>query len=62
MRFVRGRTKQALPLSPRCDTAGTYYRDHHGEVTLLRPTSSFQAWLASRRFPLDDYEYRTATG
>jgi cation diffusion facilitator CzcD-associated flavoprotein CzcO len=62
LRFVRRRTAKALPLSPRCDTAGTYYRDHHGEVTLLRPTSSFQAWLASRRFPLDDYEYRTAAG
>jgi cation diffusion facilitator CzcD-associated flavoprotein CzcO len=59
MRFVRHRTAQALPLSPRCDASGTYYRDHHGEVTLLRPTSSLQAWAASRRFPLDDYEYRS---
>ncbi len=61
MAFVRGRVAQALPLSPRCDSAGTYYRDHHGETTLLRPTSSLQATLASRRFPLDDYEYRTLT-
>jgi cation diffusion facilitator CzcD-associated flavoprotein CzcO len=61
MAFVRGRTRNALPLSARCDSAGTYYRDHHGEVTLLRPTSSLQAVLASRRFPLDDYEYRSLT-
>ena len=57
MAFVRARTAKALPLSPRCDRAGTYYRDHHGEVTLLRPTTSLQAWVASRRFPLDDYVF-----
>lgn len=61
MEFVRGRTAQALPLSPRCDSAATYYRDHHGEVTLLRPTTSLQAWVSSRRFPLDDYEYAAAS-
>ena len=57
MAFVRARTAQALPLSSRCDSAGTYYRDHHGEVTLLRPTTSLQAWVSSRRFPLDDYVF-----
>jgi cation diffusion facilitator CzcD-associated flavoprotein CzcO len=62
MAFVRRRTADALPLSAACDTAGTYYRDHHGEVSLLRPTTSMQAWYASRRFPLDDYEYRTGPG
>jgi cation diffusion facilitator CzcD-associated flavoprotein CzcO len=60
MRFVRGRTAEALPLSRACDAAGTYYRDHHGEVSLLRPTSSMQAWAAARRFPLEDYEFRSA--
>ena len=57
MRFVRRRTARALPLSPRCDTSGTYYRDHHGDVTLLRPTTSLQAWFAARRFPIDDYVF-----
>ena len=60
VRFVTRRVAGALPLSSRCDTAGTYYRDHHGEATLLRPTSSLQAVRASRSFPLDDYEYRRA--
>jgi cation diffusion facilitator CzcD-associated flavoprotein CzcO len=57
LEFVRHRAATGLPRSPTCSTANTYYLDHHGEISLLRPTSSVQAWWASRRFSLDDYEY-----
>ena len=38
-----------------CETANSYYFDHHGDTPFLRPTSSEQAWHAARTFPLDDY-------
>ena len=46
-----------MPRSPSCATANTYYLDHHGDISLLRPTTSLHAWWASRRFSLDDYAY-----
>jgi cation diffusion facilitator CzcD-associated flavoprotein CzcO len=40
-----------------CAGANSYYFDHHGDTPYLRPTSSAQAFLASRSFPLDDYAF-----
>ena len=57
LEFVRERALHGMPHSASCATANTYYLDHHGEISLLRPTSSLQAWWASRRFSLDDYAY-----
>ncbi|HYG93945.1 MAG TPA: NAD(P)/FAD-dependent oxidoreductase, partial [Nocardioides sp.] len=43
-----------------CATARSYYFNQHGEATLLRPTSTIAAHREAVRFPLDDYEFRTA--
>ncbi len=59
LEFVRKRAENGLPRSPTCSTANTYYLDHHGDISLLRPTSSFQASRASKHFSLDDYRYET---
>ncbi|GAA4803016.1 flavin-containing monooxygenase [Nocardioides caeni] len=43
-----------------CSTARSYYYNQHGEAVLLRPTSTLSAHREAARFPLDDYEFRTA--
>jgi cation diffusion facilitator CzcD-associated flavoprotein CzcO len=60
-RFIRRRSRNSLLYSGRCSSANTYYFDHHGDFSLLRPTSSLQAIRASKRFPLDDYRYESAS-
>jgi cation diffusion facilitator CzcD-associated flavoprotein CzcO len=55
--FVRHRSATSLLQGNNCAHANTYYFDHHGEVSLLRPTTALEAWWASRRFPLEDYDY-----
>jgi cation diffusion facilitator CzcD-associated flavoprotein CzcO len=39
-----------------CTRANSYYFDKHGDVA-LRPTLTLESVLASRRFPLQDYEF-----
>ncbi|AHH95285.1 flavin-containing monooxygenase [Kutzneria albida] len=58
-RFVHRRATGSLIMTNNCTGANTYYIDHHGDFSLLRPTTAWQAWRASRRFSLDDYTYRT---
>ncbi|WP_158886720.1 flavin-containing monooxygenase [Amycolatopsis anabasis] len=57
--FAHGRASRSLLFSNNCENANTYYIDHHGDFSLLRPTTAFQAMWKSRRFSLDDYTYRT---
>jgi cation diffusion facilitator CzcD-associated flavoprotein CzcO len=40
-----------------CATANSYYFNQHGEATLLRPTTTINAFRDAARFPLDDYVY-----
>ena len=40
-----------------CGTANSYYFNQHGEATLLRPTSTLNAYREASSFPVDDYEY-----
>ena len=40
-----------------CGTANSYYFNQHGEATLLRPTSTLNAYRAASSFPLDDYAF-----
>ena len=56
-RFVSERAKGTLHYSNNCSSSNSYYLDHHGDFSLLRPTTALEAWWASRNFPLDDYEY-----
>jgi cation diffusion facilitator CzcD-associated flavoprotein CzcO len=40
-----------------CATSRSYYFNHSGEATLLRPTSTHNAISEASRFPLSDYEF-----
>jgi len=40
-----------------CATANSYYFNQHGEATLLRPTSTINAFRDAARFPLEDYAF-----
>jgi cation diffusion facilitator CzcD-associated flavoprotein CzcO len=40
-----------------CATSRSYYFNQHGEATLLRPTSTLNAFREAGSFPLDDYSY-----
>lgn len=39
-----------------CSHANSYYFDKNGDVP-LRPTTTVEAYVRSRRFPLDDYQF-----
>ncbi|MCW2801427.1 MAG: monooxygenase [Aeromicrobium sp.] len=41
-----------------CATSRSYYFNQHGMATLLRPTSTINAFREAARFPLEDYTYR----
>lgn len=45
--FVRGQ----------CASANSYYFNPHGEATLLRPSSTVNAFREAATFPVDDYTY-----
>ncbi len=40
-----------------CASANSYYFNQHGEATLLRPTSTRNAFRAAKTFPLADYDF-----
>lgn len=40
-----------------CATSRSYYFNHSGEATLLRPTSTHNAIAEASRFPLSDYQF-----
>ncbi|MGB9013197.1 MAG: NAD(P)/FAD-dependent oxidoreductase [Aeromicrobium sp.] len=42
-----------------CGTSRSYYFNQHGEATLLRPTSTVNAFRSQSRFPLADYAFAT---
>src|SRR3954454_19046806 len=54
--FAVERLSRSLWHSGSCETANSYYYDHHGRTPVPRPTSSKQAWRAARTFPMSDYE------
>ena len=61
-RFAVERLGRSLWQTGSCATSNSYYFDRHGDTPFLRPTSSTQAWRASRTFPLDDYVFTPAAG
>ncbi len=40
-----------------CATSRSYYFNHSGEASLLRPTSTYNAVSEASRFPLSDYQF-----
>jgi cation diffusion facilitator CzcD-associated flavoprotein CzcO len=57
--FVRRRLSNSLWQYNNCAPANSYYFDHHGDTPFLRPTSSLQARRAARKFPFEDYRFRS---
>ncbi|MCW3066138.1 MAG: putative monooxygenase [Solirubrobacterales bacterium] len=57
--FVRRRLSNSLWRYNNCAPANSYYFDHHGDTPFLRPTSSLQARRAARKFPFEDYRFRS---
>jgi hypothetical protein len=55
--MITARMDPVLMYHRDCSQAKTYYLDHHGDATVMRPTSIKQAREASATFPLDDYHY-----
>lgn len=56
--FIREKAAGSL-ITTSCGGTGTYYLDHHGEFSILRPTTPAQARHAAGTFCLDDYTYET---
>ena len=40
-----------------CASANSYYFNQHGEATLLRPTSTLNAYRSASTYPLADYDF-----
>ncbi|MBA4859204.1 Predicted flavoprotein CzcO associated with the cation diffusion facilitator CzcD [Nocardia farcinica] len=55
--FIRPRATDTLMHGKACANANSYYIDHHGDFSFLRPTTAYQSTRASKTFPLDDYRY-----
>lgn len=56
--FVRARSTDTLMHARACANANSYYLDHHGDFSFLRPTTAYQATKASKTFPLEDYNFQ----
>lgn len=55
--FIRPRSTDTLMQGRACANANSYYLDHHGDFSFLRPTTAYQSTRASKTFSLDDYRY-----
>ncbi|MEV6558183.1 NAD(P)/FAD-dependent oxidoreductase [Nocardia sp. NPDC051756] len=52
------RMSHSLWAQGNCGSANSYYYDHHGDTTFIRPMSARETWRAARTFDLDDYDFR----
>lgn len=55
--FIAPRARNGYLQGRTCADANTYYVDHHGDCSFLRPTTAYQATKASKTFPIDDFEF-----
>ncbi|MCQ4127656.1 NAD(P)/FAD-dependent oxidoreductase [Rhodococcus erythropolis] len=55
--FIRPKAADTLMHGTSCSNANSYYIDHHGDFSFLRPTTGYQSTKASKTFPLNDYRY-----
>ncbi|WP_069159825.1 flavin-containing monooxygenase [Nocardia altamirensis] len=55
--FILPKATDTLMHGRACANANSYYIDHHGDFSFLRPTTAYQATKASKTFSLDDYDY-----
>lgn len=54
---MKGNLQDSVFVNGSCSTSRSYYFNQHGEATLLRPTSTINAFREASRFPLDAYTY-----
>ncbi|NRQ48901.1 flavin-containing monooxygenase [Aeromicrobium stalagmiti] len=54
---MTGNLEDSVFVHGSCATSRSYYFNQHGEATLLRPTSTINAFREAGSFPLDDYAY-----
>ncbi len=54
---MKDNLEDSVFLNGNCASSRSYYFNQHGEATLLRPTSTLNAFREASRFPLDDYTY-----
>lgn len=56
--FIRPRSTDTLMHGRACANANSYYIDHHGDFSFLRPTTAYQSHQGEQDFLLDDdYTY-----
>lgn len=53
---MKDRLQSSVFINGSCATSRSYYFNQHGEATLLRPTSTANAFREAGRFPLSDYD------
>ena len=51
------RIEDSVFVNGSCATSRSYYFNQHGMATLLRPTSTINAFREASKFPLEDYAY-----
>ncbi len=56
---MRRRIDSSLFFSNNCQSANSYYFDHHEDSPFLRPSSAKEAMKSARSFCLDDYVFET---
>ncbi len=55
--FISARSRQTLMHGRACADAHSYYIDHHGDFSFLRPTTAYQATRASKNLRLADFAF-----
>ena len=54
---VLRRQRSSVLFNNSCQSANSYYFDHHGDAPFLRPSSGLEMWWRSRHFPLSHYRF-----
>lgn len=55
--FITARSTDTLMHGKACVNANSYYIDQHGDFSFLRPTTAYQSTRASKRIPLEDFQF-----
>lgn len=55
--FIAPRATNTLMHGKACANANSYYIDHHGDFSFLRPTTAYQSTKASKTFSINDFVF-----
>ncbi|GED96647.1 flavin-containing monooxygenase [Gordonia crocea] len=56
--FISARGSDTLMHGKACINANSYYIDKHGDFGFLRPTTAYQSTKASKRIPMEDFDFQ----